>query len=67
MANRSRGRPRGYAEFDELVAGLPTKMAKRRKYLEGIRYCLRRLGPGMKKSIIHIQTIPTHLPQDHIS
>ena len=36
MANRSKGRPRRYAEFDELVASLPAKMAKRPKYLKGI-------------------------------
>ena len=36
MANRSRGRPRRYAEFDELVASLPAKMAKRPRYLKGI-------------------------------
>lgn len=36
MANGTRGRPRRYSEYDQLVAGLPTPMKKRPKYLKGI-------------------------------
>jgi integrase len=36
MANGLKGRPRKYAEFDELLSSLPKPMAKRPKYLKGV-------------------------------
>lgn len=36
MATKPRGRPRKYAEYDQLVTNLPKGMAKRPKYVNGI-------------------------------
>jgi len=36
MVNVIKGRPRKYAEFDDLLAGLPKPMTKRPKYLKGV-------------------------------